>query len=179
MVDLDIWEPVTSKSQLKKGSVLKIIGINPKNSYDEITVKKVLEMNGPRRQWTEILINKRKNYYFHLDAYLGKEVTWGKWVDKLYVKKVPIKKNCDACACLSWEDGDTYDPSGLQCWKRYEALGYSNKADKFTDRLNDDEEYRKRSKKCFEPSVCGICKKQSEGGEYCVKCFDRDIEPDL
>lgn len=88
-VNLKIWEPVTKKSQLKEGSVIKIVGIAPKNSYNRITVKKVLKMKSlnNRKQWTEILINKKKNYYFHLDAYLSGESTFGKWVKELYVRK--------------------------------------------------------------------------------------------
>ena len=88
MVNLKIWEPVTRESQLKEGSIIKIVGFVPKNSYNRISVKKVLKYNcSDGSKWTEILINKKKNYYFHLGAYLHNEDTWGKWVKELYVRK--------------------------------------------------------------------------------------------
>lgn len=90
-VNLKIWEPVTKKSQLKEGSIIKIIGIAEKNSYKRITIKKVLKMKSANgHKWTEILINKKKNYYFHLDAYLKNEPAMGKWVKELYVRKPKV-----------------------------------------------------------------------------------------
>ena len=87
-INLKIWEAVTQKDQLRDGSIIKIVAFSGRDSYKRITVKKVLEMEGANgRKWTEILINKKKNYYFNLDAYLGHEKTWGKWVSELYVRK--------------------------------------------------------------------------------------------
>lgn len=88
MINTKIWEPVINESQIKNDSVLKIVGFSSKDSYKRITVKKVLNMEGrDGREWVEILINKKKNYFFNLSAYLGKEKTWGKWVSELYVRK--------------------------------------------------------------------------------------------
>ena len=82
------WIPVTKESDLKAGTTIKIVGISDKDSYKWITVKKVLHMNaGDGRKWIEILINKKKNYYFNLTAYLNDVPMWGKWVKELYYKK--------------------------------------------------------------------------------------------
>lgn len=87
-VNLKIWEPVTHKEQIKKGSILKIVGISRKDSYNRISVKEVLRMeNGAGKKWIEILINRRKNYYFNLDAYLEDTPMYGKWVHDLYIRK--------------------------------------------------------------------------------------------
>lgn len=84
---MKLWEPVTREDQLKEGSVIKIVGIAKKNSYRRISVKKVLHMKNDRAEWVEILINKKKNYYFNLTAYLNSEEMWGKWVKEVYVRK--------------------------------------------------------------------------------------------
>ena len=78
MVNLKIWEPVIEINQLEKGSIIKIIGIVDKNSYNRISVKKVIDIGD-----IEILINKKRNYYFNLTAYLEARPMWGKWVIKL------------------------------------------------------------------------------------------------
>lgn len=80
------WEPVTRHSQVKKGTMLKIVGINEKDSYKWITVKQVLHMKNDTKGWVEIVINKKKNYYFNLTAYLNDDPTWGKWVKELYFR---------------------------------------------------------------------------------------------
>jgi len=88
MINYKIWEPVINENQIKEGSIIKIIGISPRDSYKRISVKKVLLMRcSDGRKWIEILINKRKNYFFNLDAYLNKEPMWGKWVKELYIRK--------------------------------------------------------------------------------------------
>jgi hypothetical protein len=79
------WKQVTKENQLKEGTKLKIVGLNPRDSYKWITVKKVLNMEScDGKKWIEILINKRKNYYFNLTAFLNDEPTWGGWVKELY-----------------------------------------------------------------------------------------------
>ena len=88
MINLKLWEPVNKKSQIKEGSILKIVGFNERDSYKRISVKKILYMkNRKGKGWIEILINKKKNYYFNLDAYLSNDDTWGKWVKELYISK--------------------------------------------------------------------------------------------
>lgn len=95
-VNLKLWEPVTKKSQIEAGSILKIVGFCEKNSYKRIRVKQVLQMTSTSGKcWTEVVINKRKNYFFHLDAYLNGEETWGKWVKELYVRRQPKKGQDD------------------------------------------------------------------------------------
>lgn len=81
------WIPVTGLNQIKQGTKLKIVGISEKNSYDSITCKKVLKMKSGEKEWVEILINKKDNLYFNLNAYLGKEKTFGKWVKELYYRQ--------------------------------------------------------------------------------------------
>jgi hypothetical protein len=81
----DKWISVTREEQIKKGSMLKIVGIDSKNSYDKISCKAVLHMRNRERNWIEILINREKNYYFNLTAYLLEKPMWGKWVKELYV----------------------------------------------------------------------------------------------
>lgn len=66
--------------------MLKIVGFSEKNSYKWITVKEVLYMKNSERGWVEILINKKKNYYFNLTAYLEGEKMWGNWVKELYFR---------------------------------------------------------------------------------------------
>ena len=87
-VNLKIWSHVNNKDQLVEGSIIKIVGFSDEDSYKRISIKKVLKMKSrDGRRWTEILINKRKNYYFNLDAYLDNKDTWGRWVKELYVRK--------------------------------------------------------------------------------------------
>ena len=86
------WTPVTKEEQLKQGMKIKIVAFNKeRDSYKFITIKKVLYMKNRKREWIEILINKKKNYYFNLTAYLNKEDTWGKWVKELYFQE-PLTK---------------------------------------------------------------------------------------
>ena len=77
-----IWEPVTREDQLKEGTVIKIVGVNPKYSYIWIMVKKVIKLDSG----TKIVINKEKNYYFNLTRFLKKEKFSSLWVKELYVK---------------------------------------------------------------------------------------------
>lgn len=76
------WIEVFSKEQIEEGSILKIVGISAKNSYESISVKKIINT----KRDTEVIINLKKNYYFNLDAYLDNRPLWGKWVKKVYVK---------------------------------------------------------------------------------------------
>lgn len=76
---------LTCLSQLKVGTRLKIIGKHPSYNYGSVSVKKIIyctALNGDRDKWTEILINRKKNHYFHLENYLaGKSY----WVNKVYI----------------------------------------------------------------------------------------------
>ena len=83
MSDKDKETPLTSLDQLKVGTRLKIIGKSPKDSYGSVSVKKIIECAGQDgRWWTEILINRSRNYYFHLENYLAGK---SQWVDKVFV----------------------------------------------------------------------------------------------
>jgi hypothetical protein len=76
---------LTCLSQLKVGTKLKIIGKNDGDSYGSVSVKAILHctaLNGDRDNWTEILINRKKNYYFHLENYLAGK---SHWVNKVYI----------------------------------------------------------------------------------------------
>lgn len=88
---MDKWIPVTKINQLNEGIMIKIVGFSEKDSYKWIRVKKVLKMKAqnPKREWIEILINKKKNYYFNLSVYLENKpepTTWGHWVKELYFR---------------------------------------------------------------------------------------------
>lgn len=76
------WKPVTNKDQIKQGTKLKVIGINPKDSIKCITVKKVIPHYG-----VEIILKKKSNLYFNLGAYLGEIQTVGRWVKELYFQE--------------------------------------------------------------------------------------------
>ena len=76
------WKPVTNKDQVSKGTKLKIIGINPKDSIKCITVKKVIPHHG-----VEIILKKKENLYFNLGAYFGEVETVGRWVRELYYQE--------------------------------------------------------------------------------------------
>lgn len=80
------WLPVTRDSELKEGMTLKIVGKSERDSYKRITIKKVLLMKDSEREWVEILINKKKNYFFNLTAYLYNEPLAFGWVKELYYK---------------------------------------------------------------------------------------------
>lgn len=63
-----------------------------------------------------------------------------------------MKKNCNNCAHLSWEEGETNDPSGWCCLKReYGKYGHDfyKEEQKHLDQL-ERESYREKSKSCFE-----------------------------
>jgi hypothetical protein len=73
-----------SLDQLKVGTKLKIVGLDASDNYGSISVKKILyykPLNGDA-PWTEILINRRKNFYFHFENYLKGE---SNWVKEVYV----------------------------------------------------------------------------------------------
>ena len=75
--------PLTSLNQLKIGTRLKIVGKHKSDNYGSVSVKKIIECAGQDgRWWTEILINRRRNYYFHFENYLAGK---SNWVDKVYV----------------------------------------------------------------------------------------------
>jgi len=68
----------TSIEQLKVGQCLKIDGGHPKYNYKSISVKKLVD-NG---YGIEVILNKRKNWYFNAVYYLqGKS----SWVEKVWV----------------------------------------------------------------------------------------------
>lgn len=81
------WKPVTKVSQVKKGTKLKIIGKNPRDSYKWITAKEILRMENSQRKWIEVLVNKKKNYYFNLTAWVYDQPMWGGWIKELYFKE--------------------------------------------------------------------------------------------
>jgi len=94
------WKPVTKESQLKKGTTIKIVGLNSEDSYKWITVKEVLYMkNRDGKKWIEILINKKKNYYFNLTAHLNDEPMWGGWVKELYYKVAKKEIDIEIFSC--------------------------------------------------------------------------------
>lgn len=70
-----------AKSQLKIGTKLKIVGHSESDNYGSISVKKLIECeSNDGRKWTEVLINRSKNYYFHLEYYLAGKSLWVKEV---------------------------------------------------------------------------------------------------
>lgn len=77
----------------------------------------------------------------------------------MLVKKINDKdrKNCNNCDNLEYEWGDVNDPEGFVCSKRYENI-WNNisfyAAESFLDKLENDN-YRYKSKKCFEKSNKG------------------------
>ena len=69
-----------------------------------------------------------------------------------------MKKNCNNCRHLSWEDGDINDPSGYVCQKREY---YDSRQDKLEKNMQELI-YREKAKKC-----CTL--EQIEGGkQYCL-----------
>lgn len=74
-------ERLTNLNQIKLGTRLKLIGVSPKDSYGSVSVKRIIKCDNRTRSWNEILINRRKNYYFDFELYLeGKS-----WVKEAYV----------------------------------------------------------------------------------------------
>jgi hypothetical protein len=71
-----------SLSQLEVGTRLKIEGKSPKDSYGSVSVKKLIRCENSEGVWHEVLINRSKNYYFHLENYLAGK---SQWVSKVYV----------------------------------------------------------------------------------------------
>jgi len=69
-------ERLMSLSQLKVGTRLKIVGHSESDNYGSVSVKKIIDCNS----WHEILINRRKNYYFHFENYLEGKSNWAKEV---------------------------------------------------------------------------------------------------
>lgn len=78
--------PLTKLSQIKVGTKLKIIASTcEKDNYESVTVKRIIECDNRKEPvWTEILICRKNNYYFHFQNYLlGKS----RWVEKVWVLK--------------------------------------------------------------------------------------------
>lgn len=74
---------LTSINQLKVGSRLKIVGRSEKDSYGSVSVKKLIPCEGfDGTRWNEVLINRSRNYYFHLENYLAGK---SNWVKEVYV----------------------------------------------------------------------------------------------
>lgn len=67
---------LTSINQLKIGTRLKIVGKHNTDDYGSVSVKKIIDCG----TWTEILINRSKNCYFHFDNYLAGKSQWVKEV---------------------------------------------------------------------------------------------------
>lgn len=82
-------EKLTSLSQLKIGTKLKIIAKSERDCYGSVSVKKLIPMfhyigpseRGPQFD-TEILITRSKNYFFSMDSYLKGE---SQWVKEIFV----------------------------------------------------------------------------------------------
>lgn len=77
---------LNSLSQLSVGTKLKIIGKSTKDSYGSVSVKKIIfceaHPSSGSGNWHEILINRKRNYYFHLENYLAGK---SQWVEKVFV----------------------------------------------------------------------------------------------
>lgn len=80
---------LTSLSQLRVGTKLKIVAKCEKYSHGSISVKKLIKMwsdcgDGSvyGKQDTEILINRTKNHFFSMNAYLAND---SQWVKEVYV----------------------------------------------------------------------------------------------
>lgn len=60
--------PLTNHSQIKEGVELKIVGKNKsRDSYDSVFIEEVIrDHNGLA---VEVIINKKKNYYFLAKSY--------------------------------------------------------------------------------------------------------------
>ena len=79
---------IDGSGQLKVGDKIMIIGKNPKDSYPQITVKKVI-FNGDDE---EIIINKSKNYYF-ITKMMVEGKSWAKEVYNCTTKQSTYKVN--------------------------------------------------------------------------------------
>jgi hypothetical protein len=71
-------DKLSAEGQIKVGDRLKITGKNSRNSHKSIKVKEVVD-NG---YGEEIIINKKKNYYFMTRLYLD-GASWCKSVEFL------------------------------------------------------------------------------------------------
>lgn len=78
-------EKLISLSQLKVGTRLKIVAKSEKYSHKSISVKKLIKMWSGHgdgsvygKQDTEILVNRSKNHYFSMNAYLDNNSGWVK-----------------------------------------------------------------------------------------------------
>jgi hypothetical protein len=77
-----------SLSQLKVGTKLKIIAKNEEHCYNSVSVKKIIEMRKFNKETQtfsepydyEILINRKRNYYFSFNNYLAGTSLWVKEV---------------------------------------------------------------------------------------------------
>lgn len=85
--------PLTSLSQLKVGTFIKIVAKSDKYSHKSISVKKLIKMKTEHgdgsvygKDDTEVLTNRSKNHYFSLNAYLAGE---SQWVKEVYVLDKP------------------------------------------------------------------------------------------
>lgn len=74
---------LTSLKQLKVGAKIKIVGRHSGDNYNSTSVKKIISCEKDNGEiWHEILINRKKNYYFHFENYLqGKSL----WVKEVFV----------------------------------------------------------------------------------------------
>jgi hypothetical protein len=73
---------LTSLKQLKVGTKLKIIGKRQNDNYGSVSVKEIIEINRDSKKEHEILINRKKNYYFNFEWYLSRKSLW---IEEAYV----------------------------------------------------------------------------------------------
>jgi hypothetical protein len=81
-----IVKRLTNISQLKVGMKLKIVAQSKSDCYNSVSVKQIIMM----RRWDgeawsepydyEILLNRKKNYYFSMLNYIGGKSNWVKEV---------------------------------------------------------------------------------------------------
>jgi hypothetical protein len=62
--------------------------------------------------------------------------------------KEKIYKNCENCKHLEWAYGDVGDSEGFVCNRKY--FSSEKEEDEMLIKMNN-ESYRKKSKRCFEP----------------------------
>ena len=83
-------DKLTSLSQLKVGTKIKIVAKNGNQSYNSVSVKKLIPMRRYDKfsgMWSEpydyeILINRKRNYYFSFNNLMIGE---SQWVAEVYV----------------------------------------------------------------------------------------------
>jgi hypothetical protein len=84
----DFMEKLISLDQLNIGTKLRIVASSERDCYGSVSVKKIIEMKRwDGEAWSEpydheILLNRKKNYYFSMNNYLSGK---SNWVKEVYV----------------------------------------------------------------------------------------------